>query len=289
MNNNLVFISIASYRDTQTQSTVNNLINTATNPNNLRIVVVEQNLKRDKYKVNSDLPKVRVLRNIEGKGPAWARYLATTLYNGEQYFMQIDSHMTFIKGWDTIMKQQTASIQNNHAIFTCYPPPKISEFPVKSITENWSLDHHNHIIAQGKITPSDGVPSLGIFVSAGFIFCGDAELFLREIPYDPNLKYLFQGEEILLSARLFTSGWDVYHPAVCVCSHDYIRENQPKVWKNNPDFWVHNKNAVRKYRYLTQQLKGLPAPTDNIYDCGTVRPIDDWKQLIKLPPEHLFD
>jgi UDP-GlcNAc:polypeptide alpha-N-acetylglucosaminyltransferase len=42
------------------------------------------------------------------------------------------------------------------------------------------------------------------FAAAGFLFY--AGNILREVPFDPHLPYLFDGEEILYSARLWTHG-----------------------------------------------------------------------------------
>ena len=37
----------------------------------------------------------------KAKGPTYARYWCSTLWEGEEFFLQIDSHTHFIKGWDT--------------------------------------------------------------------------------------------------------------------------------------------------------------------------------------------
>tara|TARA_B100001094_G_C18185390_1_gene803489 strand:+ start:944 stop:1813 length:870 start_codon:yes stop_codon:yes gene_type:complete len=287
---NLIFISVASYRDPDTQRTVDNLISTADNPQNLRIRVVEQNAPEDNFGVKTSKPVVKVLRNVIAKGPAWARFLASTLWSGEEYYLQIDSHMTFIQHWDTIIIRDLNKVNNERAVLTCYPPATlpVESTPVCSITENWNFDHQNHIIAVGSILPARDKPEPGVFVSAGFVFFRSRP-FLDEIPFDPNLKYLFQGEEILLSARLYTHGYQVLHPSQAVCSHDYIRQDRPKVWINNPDFWSNNAVAVRRYRYLTHQLKNVPNPPANLYGEGYVHTIPEWKKRIKLNPEHLFD
>lgn len=39
-----------------------------------------------------------------------------------------------------------------------------------------------------------------------------------EMPIDPHLPYLFDGDEILFSVRLFTHGWDIYTPTKNVVS-----------------------------------------------------------------------
>ena len=301
----LIFVSIASYRDSETQATVDSLIGKAGKPDNLRIVVIEQNDKSDTFycKISKN---VRVLRNIKAKGPAWARFLASTLWGGEKWYLQIDSHMKFVKNWDLLLLDEMKNIHQIQAsneknpkktIITCYPPPQIKkqiigeglekEIYVSSITQNWYFDSKSHIIARGNVSEAKSEPVVGYFVSAGFMFFG-AEDFLRDIPYDPKLQYLFQGEEILLSARLFTRGWTLYHPRLCVCSHDYTRNDKPKIWENDPDFPAKNTEAVRRYRYLTHQLKcGTPEP--NIFGEGRVRTIQEWKQKINLSPEHLFD
>ncbi|MBP01442.1 MAG: hypothetical protein CMM25_01335 [Rhodospirillaceae bacterium] len=286
----LIFISIASYRDPDTQKTIDNLIASADKPQNLRIGVVEQNAPSDRFSVRSQKPGVLVLRNIEAKGPAWARYLASTLWSGEEYYLQIDSHMTFIHHWDTIIIQDINRLRNRRVVLTCYPPASLPDdsTPVSSITQNWNFDHQNHIIAVGSILPATPGPQPGVFVSAGFLFFR-SQPFLDEIPFDPNLKYLFQGEEILLSARLYTHGYTVYHPSRAICSHDYIRQDKPKVWNNNPDFWSNNKVAVRRYRHLTHQLKDVDHPLPNLYGEGYIHTIGEWKKRIKLDPEHLFD
>ena len=148
-----IFISIASYRDPKTQDTVNNLISTAAYPKNLRIGVVEQNLKEDNFRCLPIRNKVRVLKLNEGVGPAHARFLASTLWNKETYFLQIDSHMSFIKNWDIILIDDLKKCPTVKSILTCYPPPKLPKenVLVRSITENWSWDKQHHIIAQGKI------------------------------------------------------------------------------------------------------------------------------------------
>ncbi len=48
---------------------------------------------------------VRVLRMdaSEARGPCWARHIATSLWCGEKYFMQVDSHIRFRPSWETYL------------------------------------------------------------------------------------------------------------------------------------------------------------------------------------------
>jgi hypothetical protein len=55
---------------------------------------------------------------------------------------------------------------------------------------------------------------------------------LREGPFDPLLPYIFMGEEILLSARLWTSGYDIFSPTQSLLGHHYVRNHKPKFWES---------------------------------------------------------
>lgn len=50
---------------------------------------------------------------------------------------------------------------------------------------------------------------------------------LTRYPFDPHLDYLFMGEEMLLSIRSFTFGWNVYTPNRNIVFHTYTRSSAP--------------------------------------------------------------
>jgi hypothetical protein len=39
------------------------------------------------------------------------------------------------------------------------------------------------------------------------------------------------GEEISMSARLWTAGYDMFSPSVAVTGHIYVRRHKPKFWE----------------------------------------------------------
>ena len=51
-------------------------------------------------------------------------------------------------------------------------------------------------------------PIPGAFIAGGFLF-GPGSI-VCEVPYDPDLY--FHGEEVAMSARLWTSGFNIYAP-----------------------------------------------------------------------------
>ena len=70
------------------------------------------------------------------------------------------------------------------------------------------------------------------FMPAGMVyFPGEA---LYDVPFDPYLAFLFFGEEILFSARLWTSGYNLYAPVRHFCVHHYMRTGKPRFTEDNP-------------------------------------------------------
>ena len=81
-------------------------------------------------------------------------------------------------------------------------------------------------------------PIPAFFVSGHFFFtygthCKDQN--------DPNLY--FAGDEISLSIRSFTLGYDLFHPHRSLIWHEYTREGRVKHWD---DFADKNNNKLKK-------------------------------------------
>ena len=49
---------------------------------------------------------------------------------------------------------------------------------------------------------------------------------------DPLLPWIFMGEEISMSARLWTAGYDIFAPPTNVLNHYYVRRHYPKFWES---------------------------------------------------------
>lgn len=125
-----IFVGIPSLFDPELAYTVLSAVENADNPTGVTVGVsafVHENFYNDlKYKVNG-------FRNIlidryepeENTGIGKARILAQRRYNGQDYFLQIDSHTHFEKGWDTRLKglwwgafKETG---NEKTLLTAYP------------------------------------------------------------------------------------------------------------------------------------------------------------------------
>jgi hypothetical protein len=74
----------------------------AANPRRVFVGAVQQLLEFKEACWHTGQPWAGQIRTItvpfsEARGPTHARHLAATLYRNEDYFMQIDSHTTFIQ------------------------------------------------------------------------------------------------------------------------------------------------------------------------------------------------
>ena len=100
------------------------------------------------------------------------------------------------------------------------------------------------------------------FVAAGFFFTR-AE-FLRDVPFDPFMPWLFMGEEIALSMRAWTHGWNIYAPRKNLISHQYRPGYMglPKFWGtvNRMFRGAANNNVLQKpviKRYVSVGMSAL--------------------------------
>ncbi len=111
-----IFVQIAAYRDPQLVATIKNMIENAKKPKNLIIGIARQFHPEDGFDDLSEFmgdKRFRIL-NIpyqESKGVCWARHQVQQLYKGEEYTLQIDSHMRFAPNWDDEMIKMIKQLQ----------------------------------------------------------------------------------------------------------------------------------------------------------------------------------
>src|SRR5262249_9756999 len=142
--------------------------------------------------------------------------LTQKLWKDEEFTLQVDSHMRFEPGWDDTLIDMWKQCGNEKAILTCYPP---GFTPPDNFQREWifgmaakAFDQHGILLMHGKPgfrtnhLPDRPIP--GAFASACMYFAPAS--IIKDVPYDPNL-YFF-GEEISLTVRFWTHGYDLYHP-----------------------------------------------------------------------------
>jgi hypothetical protein len=277
--------------------TLSTLYNNAAHPERIFVGICEQNkagMSKELCMSNKvmryiDNIRITTLDHKDAKGPTYARYYCADLWRGEQYFLQIDSHTTFVKNWDLdliCMINQIKSDPNESSrpVLSAYPPTK----------EQMDLDGFPEMDSSS--LGANGIPTLYCgwskasdrpkrsnkpWAAAGFMFLESS--FLHSVPFDPNLSHLFGGEEILFSARLWTNGWDFYTPNKKVAYHHYNRTKAPLYHQDLKDSGDCRAKAEKRVLFLLGLVPKLFVAQDflrdtNHYGIGRFRTIGDfWK------------
>lgn len=309
-----IFVSIASYRDKECAETVYDLFEKAHCPFRISVGICQQNYPVDEdvmenykklaQKGTGDFSdRIRILRldADEAKGPMYARHLIEKrLYRGERFYLVIDSHMMFTPDWDKQLLKEwyTCATQSAKPILTMYPddfkphhrmlPPLNYEQSKGSYLRFKKFNDKTGIIEiEGpNFARKPSAPVLSMFWAAGFSF-GSASM-IQDVPFDPHCDYVFFGEEILMGVRLWTSGYDFYHPTTMYCYHMWER-NRPTFWQqfNDKSNAVHRERQQKEqegYRRLQKILQLSPEPVTVLppYGLGNVRSLEEYERLIGI-------
>jgi [Skp1-protein]-hydroxyproline N-acetylglucosaminyltransferase len=257
-----IFVSIASYRDPQCSFTLHNIIDMALKPENLVIVIYQQNDINDLECLNEIDTKGAIIKfiktsNIEAKGPCWARFIIQQLWQGEEYFLQIDSHTRFIKNWDMLCINEleycnNLNNNNNKVCLTNY----VSLYNLK--TGQCEIDPLRGPMYVVEIDNDDGFfrynslfkknlknPTLSKGWSGCFSFSKSNIIY--DAPYDPYTPFLFFGEEMDIFARLYTHGWFIYVPSIPICFTVFDRSYRKTFWEHPDQQPVSQLSKLRLY------------------------------------------
>lgn len=300
-----IFVSISSYRDPELCLTVRDLFVKAFNPKRVYVGVVEQNADDDPFssyidhlnipesiredKSINDSSHIRVIRidHTDAKGPTFARSLCESLLEDEEYYLLVDSHMRFERGWDCDLIDMLLRCRRpKRSIITCYPEglvrhqekdgtiryeikerrgyrtQRIQKFNTDGIIEFESL---------GSFRPAPVVPEYTPFFASCFAFSHSD--FVRMVPYPNNTEFLFFGEEMFMATRAFTHGWDLLLPRFSVVYHLWVRAYRPTFVSNE----IVRKQSVD---HIKKVMNGLIY--DRRHKMGNVRTIHQYFDFVGI-------
>ncbi|XXQ31853.1 Glycosyltransferase 2-like domain-containing protein [Plasmodiophora brassicae] len=289
-----MFVSIGSFRDDLCPATLAELFAKAEHPENVYVGLVDQvKLDGDSDDVACDSTiddrfrkQIRLVRlhSMEGAGPTHARYIASKLWQGEEFYFQIDSHSHFLQNWDTVLMDMIDRLPDpSRSIITHYPPGDEAEFndpnpPWNCVTRrlrdapaglfiqesDWCFEENR---TPGIAVGDDGKPTTCVspFMGAGMIV-GRSQ-WIVDVPFDKYLPYLFHGEELLLASRLWTSGWDMFTPSRNIIDHKYGGREKNVFAETNEWAMVSEQSAARA-RYILKNP--LPGDDDMEFDPSEI-------------------
>lgn len=274
--NEKIFVSIAAYEEPDLIKTIKNCLKTANNPENIIFGISLQ------YKNEPDLSFLKNssriirfnnnIRKLGSPGIIEIRSAIRKLCDNEDYFLQIDSHTTFIDEWDsnlirdieelninkkTIISKQIQEIENISESYTIWEIYKdsLSDFLVGSIKEDTENIIINRLVNDKYF--------INYYVSGNFIFSKMEWVKTMQFPDYHKIPY----EEQELSLVTFCNDYQVVAPRrtnqYIFAGNDskYTMPRNPEYWdfvgsdKNNPRHWkrfwsADNETMIKEVRKL---------------------------------------
>lgn len=281
---NKIFVSIASYRDSELPKTVHDIISKAEYPELLKIVVYEQNDTNDPS-VHGIYPESQVLTLRDhysmAKGPTWARAKIQKEYNGEEYYLQLDSHMRTVQNWDTILKHML-DLLPEPAVLTQYPPeykPDKNDFCDPDIIRSGLYiqgfspkDRFTRI--QSDIIGIEEKRRFYPYTSKAWAACFSFSKgnIVKDAAYESDFEYLFFGEELDITLKLFTRGYYLFSPYISVFYTLFKRDYRRTYWQDIPEESRKSKEILSRKK-LMDRITGV-GKNESVY--GNVRTVDDY-------------
>lgn len=242
-----LFVGLASFRDIECMPTVRDLYKRALNPRRVVLGIIEQNEHGDPTCIPDEFFNCRSgdfcpIDNIRrrrvaarhGKGPTYGRYVSMLSYRGESYYMMMDSHNEVVRDWDRRSIVQLHRTRSTRPVLSHYPNGWDKNGQTYESQGNMMVMCKGIFVGQGYVRngaqwmPRHPEPRLQPYTAAGYLM-GDG-LMVHEVPFDPYLDFIFDGEELLYTARLWSRGWDAHTPGDNIVFHDYNRHKAPRYW-----------------------------------------------------------
>ena len=293
MNNEKIFVQIASYRDPDIENTINNMFDKAKSPENLIVGICDQYGPENKHLKQYDQDNFRVIRTpfYASKGLGWARASIQDLYfeGDAKYSMQLDSHMRFLQDWDSQLIDMLHSTDSKKPIISHYcagfstKDLKNEEYEKKSKQRPFKMyclrfnDTGTVSFRQTKVTQEEAdtkkpVPSM--LMSGHFYFTMASHI--KDYKYDPDLY--FAGDEISLATRSWTKGWDIFSPTKNVVFHNYTREERICHWSDQKvTYGQLHKESLKRLRKMLHK-EGNEMTIKRSYSLGDARSLKDYEK-----------
>jgi len=295
-NKETILVHTPAYREPELVPTIKSALENAEFPERIHFGICRQFNPEDKFDNVDEFRtderfKIYDMNYIEAKGLPYARAIINDqLLTDEDFVCQLDSHHRFDKNWDsTLIKWYYDLKDEGYNPLICGYSPYYDPFndPAGRTMEPWLSEAASFYPFGTIFIRPCGIPNWqsltkpfpARFLSGHFAF--GPNKWAREVRHDPDLY--FSGEEIHLTVRSFTHGYDLFHPHRVVVWHATMREERAGmlVWDDQSKrgdnmFWKQQDIGRSKIRQLLRTEDNGFDLTG--YDLGTVRTLRDYEK-----------
>lgn len=295
-----IFVSLAAFCEPLLEFTLDGLYGKAARPTEITVGLVDQTFdnNREWLAKKPYWPQIRYVQinPIDTRGVSWARSIVFSLYQGETYLLQIDSHTHFAPDWDsrliTSLEHLKKAVQR--PILTTYPPPfefneKNEPYPtLKPAGTVYALQKHpdteltaTNATLRFQVEHLRGAEYIeGYHIGAGFLFT--LGQFVEEVPYDPYLY--FHGEEQSLALRAYTRGWTIFHPLHELIPIYHLYKQKDNDYRTH--HWHPEYEKQRQIKWTTLKARADARILDlvsgrlkGVFGQGTIRQLDEFIRI----------
>lgn len=281
----MIFVSIASYTDPDLPATLRSCLEQARWPADLRFGICWQAdpaapVSLDAFRGDRRF-RFADATIAESRGGCWARSRAQGLWEGEAFTLQVDSHMLFESDWDARLIAMLEALPSSKPLLTVnspvfwydadgalrrdtargVPTSRVNDWQPRLGWAPW-VDYGPPYLEH---------PGLTRFITGNFVFTSGE--WNEAVPQDP--EHYYWGEELSLTVRSWTSGYDLFVPSEIVVWHRMHATPPRRHWEHG-EAVVEAHNAVAFDR-LAALIYGKSACELGRYGLGSERTLRDYE------------
>lgn len=228
-----IFVSIPAFNEMFLEQTVEDLFRKADIPERVFVGIFNQKSNDKTFEDFSRFKNVRVM-NVHcdiPTGIGMAKLNATSLHNGEEYFLQIDAHSLFAKGWDSVLVNDFNKLKENgidkpiisqSVMWHAVDVYDTEEYKNKDFTDTaypLTLNERGDTTVNRDFKWESSELFLDKFIEHYCIigpFMFTSSSFIYEVSYDFRITYAVEQESIAM--RAYTRGYRIFSNGVNVVS-----------------------------------------------------------------------
>lgn len=262
MPNDSIYLSIASYRDSELVNTVYSALSNALDRQRVFFYIFSQDEEHPKLESLFDMfGTTNYFYNKEhhsvSTGVGYARSITQSLLSQKyKYYLQVDSHTQFSKDWDSRIISDYERLVSTWGdyIFSTYPPgytyQKFGDIKFDTDGTSPAITIRPATDQVFKFEPKYGEYYGGEEGQESAYFCAGLAFgyskFFIQVPYDKDIY--FQGEEHTISLRFYDKGIKIICPPSVYLFHDYEGSRRKRNWDDNPSWGGYEERSAERIR-----------------------------------------